>query len=202
MPATRAAAIEAALTLRSPEAFDIREVLEARLLAGQDDATITARCALELGVVAAYSALFYDVRPLLPHSDALLFRAIGERIYDPDGGGAPALLRLSAYQGGPVVVDALLGRRGDPDAAGEEGPDPASVRAFELFVKSRAVTVEEIGLGGVLRLLAHVERMDALATPEPVVAPRSVPQPDLAAMEAVVMPPAARDAGPRLGVAG
>jgi hypothetical protein len=203
LPRSMEPAIREAQGLRSPRASDAREELEVRLIAGQDDATIAARCGLEPRVVAAYSALFYDVRALLPHSDALLFSAIGPTLYEPDGGGAWAARRLWAYHGGTHAVDALLGRRGDPDAApGADGPDLESVRAFALLVQVRALELGKRDTVHWLRLWAYVERLDALAPPEPVVAPRTVPRPDLAALKAAVMPPAASDAAPRLGVAG
>src|SRR5206468_2759107 len=70
-----------ALRLRAASRGPARLAVEARLLAGQDDAAIAARTGLAEDTVAAYAALFFDVQPLLACPDAVRLRAIGARIY-------------------------------------------------------------------------------------------------------------------------
>ena len=94
--------LSAAHRLRSADAP--RWEVEARILAGQDDATIAARCGLTSGAVRLYHDAFFDVRPKLRARDWITFRAI-----DPEGqGGLPAVVRKLAYHGGPFVMDVVL----------------------------------------------------------------------------------------------
>jgi hypothetical protein len=101
--------LSAAHRLRSADAP--RWEVEARILAGQDDATIAARCCLSPEAVRFYHDAFYDVRPKLRARDWITIRAI-----DPEGqGGLPAVLRKLAYHGGPFVVEVVLAvTRGEP----------------------------------------------------------------------------------------
>ena len=182
-----AAAIDAARALRSPVGIETRDELEARLLAGQDDVTVAARCGLDPGVVAAYEALFFEVRAYLDCTDAVLILAIGPRLVDPDGGG-----RWAAYFGGPVMVDALLGRRGDPDAPADDvGPDPEAVRAFELLVKVAALDAGRVGVLKLERLRRHADRVAAMTPVGTITRTRTVPRPDLAALREAVDGPVA-----------
>ncbi len=73
--------IVGAVALRSGPSNPVRTAIEGLLLAGVDDHTIAARVGLDPGVVAAYHDVFFEVRPLLEHSDALLARVFGEKLY-------------------------------------------------------------------------------------------------------------------------
>ena len=54
--------------------------LEARILAGQSDAEIGARCGLPENVVSAYEAVFFDVRPCTA-IDYLLSQVVGPGVW-------------------------------------------------------------------------------------------------------------------------
>lgn len=181
--------IDSALRLRSPMCHEVRDHLEARLLAGQDDATIGLRLGLEPGVVAAYAALFFDVRPLLEAHDSLLLIGVGPELHDLEG-EPRATLRAVAFLGGPFVIDALLGRRGDPEAKGGEGPDPRAVRAFERLNRVRALRLDEIGMIRMVRLWAYATRLDSMTRRGRNLPPRDLPEPDLAALREAAAPTA------------
>ena len=75
-PGPHDAAISAALELRQadgPVAWEAR----ARILAGQSDAEIAARCGLTPECIAWYAALFFDVRPKLKAFAYIVARVIG-----------------------------------------------------------------------------------------------------------------------------
>lgn len=131
----------------------LRLQLECRLLAGQEDAAIAGDCGLGPDVVAAYAALFFDVRPLLAHQDALLFSVFGEQLDKADGGGPVIALKLLTYFGGPVAADTLLpGIRLDQTGV----PVLADARLdglFRKFVDVRAMPNH--GHGAVLTLRLH-----------------------------------------------
>ncbi len=152
--------------------------VELRLLGGQDDATIAARCGLDAGVVAAYGHLFYDVRPLFGHTDALLFTTVGSRLYDDDGGGVEATLKLLAIHGGPFVVDHLLGGPGEARTADRQFPEvvrvltqiravdaegPAGKLLLRLFARMVAADREDAGAAGDVALARSVDLAGALA---------------------------------------
>ena len=83
--------------------------IEARLLAGQDDAAIATRCGLSVESVGVYHGLYFDVRPRLD-AEAWVFNAVlGTRMngslreQDRD-----VIVKLVGYQFGHIVLDALL----------------------------------------------------------------------------------------------
>jgi hypothetical protein len=84
--------------------------VESRVLAGQDDAAVAARCGLTSGVVAAYEALFFAVRGRLEQTAYIRHLAIEPQLYAaPEDQDLGVVLRLFGYQGGPHVVDAMVG---------------------------------------------------------------------------------------------
>ena len=127
----------------------------------------------------------------------MLILAIGPRLVDPDRGGRWAALRRVAYFGGPVMVDALLGRRGDLDAPADDvGPDPEALRALELDVKVAALDAGRVGVLKLERLRRLAERVAAMTPAGTITRPRSVPRPDLAALREAVEGPAVPAASP------
>jgi len=87
-----------------------RAEVEARLLGGQDDGTIAARCGLSPPAVAAFHDLYLDVRPHLQDEGYILFTVLpdawrGDGTLADDRG---LLLKLFGYAMGGLTVDRLL----------------------------------------------------------------------------------------------
>jgi hypothetical protein len=91
--------------------------LEARLLAGQSDEAIAARCDLSTAAVVAYHSAFYEVRPHL-HADSYVVTVlIGPKAhYGPTTNDHEPLLKLAGYGLGGHGVDALLDYLQNPPA--------------------------------------------------------------------------------------
>ena len=111
-----------------------RAELEARLLAGQTDEAIAASCGLAAAAVAAYHALFFDVRDALDAAgyiyDVILGSEVDARLTEDD---QEVLLRLLGYAHGPAMVDAALRYFRDPPPPtvcldGLDGPALAELR--------------------------------------------------------------------------
>lgn len=99
------AALEAALALHeddSPLQWEVR----ARLLAGQTDDEIAARCKLQPSVVKWYATLFYDIRPRREATDWLVVNVLRfcgtAGLRNSDVGPFWAFLAVS---GGPIALD-------------------------------------------------------------------------------------------------
>jgi hypothetical protein len=95
--------------------------LEARLLTGVSLAEVGRLCGLAEAVVQAYADLFFDVMTSLEAEDFISLHAIGHDArhpLNPDGPGA--ILKLAAYQGGPLVLDAVLQSLSHPPVEPEE----------------------------------------------------------------------------------
>jgi hypothetical protein len=95
-----------------------RAELEARLLAGQDDCAIAARCGLSPSAVGVYHDAYFAVRPRLGCEGYILNVVLGSRLH---GGltekDRDVILALAAYQLGPVALDALLAHYTQPPLA-------------------------------------------------------------------------------------
>lgn len=135
-----------------------RGEMEARLLAGDEDVVIAACTALPERVVAAYAAVFFDVRPAVAAgaSDWLLFEAVG---YSPLIGFTRPLpwagWKLAAVAGGSLFADLVIAATtGRPLPAALRDPGGAEeVRVREqvrLWVASMAA-VTPAAFAGVLR---------------------------------------------------
>jgi hypothetical protein len=85
-----------------------RDVLEAWLLAGQDDRDISSRCAMPAGAVRAYERAFYDVRRLLTNPAALALKALGSRLHTGGAGDEDIYMKHIAIFGGPFALEAVL----------------------------------------------------------------------------------------------
>jgi hypothetical protein len=89
-------------------AFQRWEV-EARLLAGEPWDAVATKCGLGADTVRAYHDLFFDVGDKLPSRDWVANRVLGRRarvgLTDHD---TDFLLKIYAFTGGPLAVDALV----------------------------------------------------------------------------------------------
>jgi hypothetical protein len=88
----------------------LRSLLEARLLAGQEDPAIAERLQLSPAVVACYESVYFNVREFLKASDWIHGRVLGMR----SGSGfrhdeLGAFWKWSAYVGGVGLLDGLVG---------------------------------------------------------------------------------------------
>ena len=95
--------------------------LEARLLTGVSLAEVGRLCGLAEAVVQAYADLFFDVLTSLEAEDFIYLHAIGHNPnepFTPDGPGA--ILKLAGYQGGPLVLEAVLQSLSHPPVEPEE----------------------------------------------------------------------------------
>jgi len=113
---------------------------EARLLAGQDDGAVAAACGLTAEGVQWYHALFFEVRPRLDAQVYITTVVLGPRLHRGlRADDAELLLKLFAYQRGPLVVGPLLRLL--------SGPPPAAPQRLDRLGDG---ALEE--LGGLLRL--------------------------------------------------
>lgn len=96
----------------------LTDELEARLLAGQDDATIAARIGVTPAVIGWYERLFFNVRPMLHLQAYIMYTVIGCRPDQALSEQPPGVAwKLYAYTGGPDVLDlAITGRCATPEA--------------------------------------------------------------------------------------
>jgi len=90
-----------------------REVLQARILAGQDDYSIYSYSGLPLASVDWYEKLYFNVRDRLPFKDYIFTTvlrdfAIHQAPTESDVAYAGMLYKLFGYFGGPVVLDAII----------------------------------------------------------------------------------------------
>lgn len=84
-----------------------RWLLEARILAGQSDDEIAGKLGVDRRTVAAYEALFFNVRDRLDNPDYIMGAAIGTISATISHGNMEPLWKLYAYFGGPVMLEHL-----------------------------------------------------------------------------------------------
>jgi hypothetical protein len=114
--------------------------LEARLLGGDPDVTVAARCGLSAAAVAAYHATFYEVRPHL-HADTYVMTVlIGPKAYcGLTAEDHEVLLKLFGYGLGGSGVDAFLDYLHNPPTIPDrlEDADPPALKRLcrQLRVK-------------------------------------------------------------------
>ena len=83
--------------------------LEARLLGGDPDVTVAARCGISAEAAAAYHDIFYDIRPQLQADTYVNTVLIGPRAYyGLTAADHEPLLKLFGYGLGGAGVDAVL----------------------------------------------------------------------------------------------
>ena len=127
---------KAALAERRPEIFwaywawssvnPIKWIIEAQILARSNDHAVGFRCNMPPKYVAAYEALFFNVRDKLQHRSYILNCVIGKAIHDGLSEREYDLLwKLYGYFLGPCIVDALEGKFANPTWCG----DPVNVGA-------------------------------------------------------------------------
>jgi hypothetical protein len=149
-----------------------RAALEARLLAGEDDATIAAKMALSPAGVSAYHDVLFAVRPRLAHPHYVLGVVLGGgRVYyapDPDDHGL--LLKLFGYHLGGPSVDVLLGYFREPLVLPEslEGLDEASLRRLLGKLRTKLLLLATTTPAEALAPQEWLRLQGAMApTPEP-----------------------------------
>lgn len=83
--------------------------IEARILARQTTQEIANLMGLDATLVETYEHLFFDVRAKLPHSDYVFTKIIGlKSSLTPPEEHLRSLIKVMAYKGGPLVLDAAL----------------------------------------------------------------------------------------------
>jgi hypothetical protein len=88
-----------------------RWAIEARILAGESDLEIAERLGTAPDIIAAYEAVFFQVREMLPRRDYIVnvvmadavARGVSERQYD-------LLWKMFGYHGGPHVLDSVISK--------------------------------------------------------------------------------------------
>jgi hypothetical protein len=166
-----------------------RWVLEAGALAGEDDEQLSRRCGLPAAAVAAYLPLFWDVGGCAGARGYLAQRALPRRAcLGVDPRDTAGLLRLAAYAGGPLALDAVARLLLGPPAGGLEGEVPGPQGLAEIcegclcrvWLLAQTMPVHACDLEAVLtlegladeaaRLLAAVEASPEAPAPEPAAA--------------------------------
>jgi hypothetical protein len=111
-----------------------RAELEARLLAGGDDAAVAARMGMSSAGVAAFHTTFFAVRPRLAHPHYVLGVVLGggRVYYAPDPADHGLLLKLFGYHIGGPYVDVLLDYFREPFVLPEslDGLDEGALRCL------------------------------------------------------------------------
>lgn len=111
----------------------LRWSIEARILAGESDEQIATRMGVDQGVIAAYEAVFFNVRGMLNNRDYVVnvimadavTRGLSERQYD-------LLWKMFGYHGGSYVLDAVISKFSPIDK-------PANASAVGAFFQEFAV---------------------------------------------------------------
>lgn len=85
-----------------------RDLLEMYLLAGETDDAIGQRLGREPPVIGAYEELFFNVRDRLVARDWMVFVACDWPVDPCEPRALASVIRLMAYIGGPLLLDAVL----------------------------------------------------------------------------------------------
>jgi hypothetical protein len=160
------AAIAAACGLMAGEEGPARWHVQALLLAGEDDASIAARCGLTPEAVAACERLFFDVRQGLGRPTYILHQVIGVNRFRPER-DLGRVWRLLGYSGGPLVVDFLAAGaiEGGEDlgAVGPTAPGGRDARLRRLVVNALSVDLDVAALGRIAPLLGELDQIESEA---------------------------------------
>lgn len=142
--------IQATIDLAEESTFRRAEV-QARLLAGQSDRQIAARCGVRPKLVGHFERLHFAVRHALKARDYLVKHALGRDIFVDQGFGNKEVAEFwgwCAIHGGVAVVDFMVERLRDVVAPGNE---PTMMAYFDRriplvvqgFVASHALPYNE-----------------------------------------------------------
>jgi hypothetical protein len=157
--------VDVAYQLRFGADAQRRLHLEARLLSGQEIGFIALRLGVEAGAVEAYARCFYDVVDHLGKIDYVMRSAIGLAAYTGfSANDDDIIVKLIAYNLGPLAVDALAGWLSWPVAS---GPPPISAdwsgaigRRLEFLIGVMTVPINDQTRMGLIRLAALVGDID------------------------------------------
>ncbi len=152
----------------SPE-IRTRQQIEARLLTGASLEEIAAKLAADPKAIEYYASLFFDVRDALDHRDWVSLTIQSRIRYDEESGGSRAeaergyVMRLFAYFGGPLVLDALinpLGETNPPENAEEirAWSEDAVTQMVRTTGAAAAATVDVAGKNSV-QLIRLAQRL-------------------------------------------
>ena len=183
-----------------------RAELEARLLAGEDDATVAAKVGLSAPGVAMYHDVFFDIRPRLGADFYILDVVLrGQAWYVPDPDDHGLLLKLFAYQLGGPYVDVLLDYFREPPIVPEslDGLDEAALRRLQRKLRTKLLLLATTTPAEALPPEEWLRLQDAMtAIPEPPAAGTDGGASTLTALRAAVeaaatLSEAAARGGPR-----
>jgi hypothetical protein len=131
--------VAAALRIYASDSLAL-QVLEARILAQQGDREIAARCGLSADVVAAYAPLFFDVRGPGRKQAWMASQLLGSTLAREFKAGLGEALKLRAFFGGGLGVEAMIDVVRQLDAptiaacTPEDCPDDELQLRYELAV--------------------------------------------------------------------
>jgi hypothetical protein len=112
----------------------VRWEIEARILAGQDDDAIARHGLASPAAVAAYEALFFDVRYRLdPPNDWVVFSTVGPDLHTGNLRNCHRLLSWIALALGPFVLDGVVSVMFDRPVGGFQ-PDPEETLSAQFIV--------------------------------------------------------------------
>ena len=96
--------------------------IKARILAGQSDAEIAARCRVSAGAVQSLESLFFETRASVKAHDWIISKVIGPAYNRANPGPNQSAIWLSAgYHAGPLYLEAVL-------AVSKNEPFPESIQ--------------------------------------------------------------------------
>ncbi|WP_165252743.1 hypothetical protein [Paludisphaera soli] len=150
--------------------------VEARLLAAEGDDAIARKCCMPAGAVAAFAAVFFDVRPRLDRAGYIQHQAINPPVdaSEPPAGRA---WRALGYGGGPLVVD-FLAAAGEAEfaadgsfAVGPAAPRGRDARLRRLVAASLALDLDAAAALRMLPLIASLDESGFGSAPATGLAP-------------------------------
>jgi hypothetical protein len=110
--------------------------VEARLLTEESYALIAEKCGLTAEVVTAFHNTFFDVRDRLHAEGYVLHQVIGPKAHAGlTEADVDVILKMYAYAGGPLVVDALVSYYREPPTVPERPELLPSAELQELRTK-------------------------------------------------------------------
>ena len=165
------APFEAHLMYTDPPSF-WKSVLEARMLTADSFDTIAAKCKVSPDIVRTYEASYFCVRDRL-HCKGYVWHQVVQARGGAFGNDLATILKMRAYGGGALFLEALLDVLEDPHVAPERleqcGPAERKALGTKLLLRASLVLdqlpIDESTLRklAVLRDAAAVFRRDGLA---------------------------------------